>query len=119
LRSEKVYLLTANLTKTLKSYYPGGEITALYTDGTSLLKQFIPPYSMDCVAQHFSPYCYAIPFGQLDGSPVIPKPQSTNLAVSDVVLDSDRQVAQLEFRSVASETIFGILGVTLLRATNT
>jgi hypothetical protein len=116
LRLEKVYLLTANLTKTLKSYYPAGEITVVYTDGTSLLKQLIPPYSMDCVAQHFSPYCYAIPFGQLDGSPVIPKPQSTNLAVSDILLDSEKSVTQLEFRCVASETIFGILGVTLLKA---
>lgn len=118
LRLEKIYLLTANLTKTLKCYYPGGEITVGYTNGTKLLKQFIPPYTMNCMAQHFSPHCYAIPFGHLARSPVIPKPESVNLAVSDIVLDPERRVSQLEFQCVASETIFGILGVTLLEASN-
>ena len=116
LRLEKIYLLTANLTKTLKCYYPGGEIIADYTDGTEILHQLIPPFTMGCMAQHFSPYCYAVPFGHLERSPVIPKPESANLAVSDVVLDSRRRVSRLEFRCVASETIFGILGITLLQA---
>jgi hypothetical protein len=111
-----MYLLTANLTKTLKSYYPGAEIIVSYTDGRKLLTQLIPPYTMSCMAQHFSPYCYGICFGRLDGSPVMPKPESVNLAVSDLVLDSGRSVAQIEFRCLASETIFGILGVTLLKA---
>jgi hypothetical protein len=114
LRLEKVYLLTANLTKTLKCYYPGGEVIVYYTDGDEQVIQLIPPYSMSCMAQHFSPNCYAIQFGKLVGSPVIPKPESVNLAVSDVVLNPERSVSQIEFRCVASETIFGILGVTLL-----
>lgn len=65
-----------------------------------------------------SPYCYTIPFGRLDQSPVIPQPQSPNLAVCDMVLDSGKYVSRLEFRCVASETIFGILGVTLLEASD-
>ncbi|HEV2378975.1 MAG TPA: DUF4450 domain-containing protein [Terriglobia bacterium] len=117
-RLERLYLLTANLTKTVKCYYPAAEVIVHYADGTRLVKQLIPPYTMSCMAQHFSPYCYAIPFGKLEQSPVIPQPQSPNLAVSDVVLDATKNVSGLEFRCVASETIFGILGVTLLTASD-
>jgi hypothetical protein len=115
-RLEKVYLLTANLTKTLKCYYPGGEVIVYYAGGERQVIQLIPPYSMSCMAQHFSPKSYAIPFGKLVGSPVIPKPESVNLAVSDLLLDPEKSVSHIEFRCVASETIFGILGVTLLAA---
>jgi len=116
MRLEKVYLLTANLTRTLKCYYPGGEVIAYYTDGSKQVVQLIPPYSMSCMAQHFAPNCYAIPFGKLVGSPVIPQPQSVNLAVSDLLLSPEKSVSHIEFRCVASETIFGIVGVTLLHA---
>jgi hypothetical protein len=116
MRLEKVYLLTANLTKTLKCYYPGGEVVAYYSDGSKQVIQLIPPYSMSCMAQHFAPNCYAIPFGKLVGSPVIPQPQSVNLAVSDLLLSPEKSVSHIEFRCVASETIFGIVGVTLLHA---
>ena len=112
---EKVYLLTANLTKTLKCYYPGAEVIVHYTDQGEQLTQLIPPYTMSCMAEHFSPTCYPIRFGKLVGSPVLPRPESIGLALSDIVLDPQRAVAQIEFRCVASETIFGILGVTLLQ----
>ena len=39
-----------------------------------------------------------------------------HLAVTDVVLDAARAVRQIELRCVASETVFGIMGVTLLEA---
>lgn len=116
LRLERVYLLTANLTKTLKCYYPGAEIIASYTDGTELLKQLIPPYTMSCMSQHMAPFCYAIPFGRIEGTPVVPQPQSANLAVCDMVLDPAKNVSRFEFRCVASETIFAIVGVTVLEA---
>lgn len=118
LRLRRIYLLTANLTKTLKCYYPGAEIFASYTDGTELLKQLIPPYTMSSISQHFAPFCYSIPFGRMDVSPVIPQPQSANLAVCDMVLDPRKRVGRLEFRCVAAETIFAILGITLLQAPN-
>ncbi|MCX6924667.1 MAG: hypothetical protein NT154_15850, partial [Verrucomicrobia bacterium] len=41
-----------------------------------------------------------------------------HLAVSDIVLDARRAVSQIELRCVASETVFGILGITLLEAVN-
>jgi hypothetical protein len=115
-RLERIYLLTANLTKTLKCYYPGAEILASYTDGAELLKQLIPPYTMSSMSQIFAPFCYAIPFGRIEGSPVLPQPQSANLAVCDIVLDPAKYVRRLEFRCVAAETIFAIVGMTLLEA---
>jgi hypothetical protein len=48
-RLDRVYLLTANLTKILRCYYPGMEIIVRYTDGTRLLKLLIPSYTMSCM----------------------------------------------------------------------
>jgi hypothetical protein len=116
LRLEKLYLLTANLTKTLKSYYPGAEVVIHYASGPAHIAQLIPPYTMSCATQHFSPHCSALRFGNMIGSPVIPNPDSSNLAVSDVVIDPKRLVEEIEFRCVTSETVFGLLGATLLLA---
>jgi hypothetical protein len=63
-----------------------------------------------------APFCYAIPFGRIEGTPVVPQPQSANLAVCDMVLDPAKNVSRFEFRCVASETIFAIVGVTVLEA---
>jgi hypothetical protein len=43
---EKMYLLTANLTKTSKSYYPAAEVIIKYDIGNDQIIQLIPPYTM-------------------------------------------------------------------------
>ena len=40
------------------------------------------------------------------------------LAVTDVVLDAARAVRQIKLRCVASETVFGMMKITLLEAVN-
>jgi hypothetical protein len=120
LRLEKIYLLTANLTKTVKCYYPGAEIIVHYTAGEKETCQLIPPYTMSCFGQRFCPRAYVIPFGKINGdvTPLNMGGNQPHLAVGDVVLDAARAVRQIELRCVASETVFGIMGITLLEAVN-
>ena len=68
LRPEKIYLLTANLTKAVKCYYPGAEIVVpLHDGGEKETHQLIPPYTMSCFGQKFCPRAYPIPFGKING----------------------------------------------------
>jgi hypothetical protein len=119
-RLEKMYLLTANLTKSLKCYYPGAEIIIHYVRGEEEIIQLTPPYTMSCMAQPFSPYSFSIPFGKfIDPSKAtnaLAPEKIPNLDVSDIVLDSKRKIKQIELRCVTSETILGILGITILEA---
>ena len=115
-RLEKLYLLTANLTKNLKCYYPGAEIIVRYVDRDPQTIQLIPPYTMSCIAQPICPRAYTIPFGRVyEGGLTLPD-RTFNLAVLDFVLDADRKAVEFEFRCVATETIFGIVGITALKA---
>lgn len=115
-RLEKIYLLAANLTKTVKCYYPGAEAVVHYISGGNEIVQLIPPYTMSCMAQPFAPYSYSIPFGRFTGnvSSFGPREKIANVAVSDIMLDPGRAVTRIELRCVTSETILGILGITLL-----
>jgi hypothetical protein len=73
---------------------------------------------MSCFGQKFCPRAYAIPFGKIhgDATPLRMGGMHPHLAVTDIVLDAARAVSQIELRCVASETVFGIMGVTLLEA---
>lgn len=117
MRLEKLYLLTANLTKTLKCYYPGAEVVVRYDAGADQTLVLVPPYTLSCLVQHVSPRASAIPFGKIgNGAHPLNKGRDCQLAVSDLVLDPTRPVRELEFRCVASETLFVLLGLTGLEA---
>ena len=58
-RAEKLYLLTANLVKPLKCYYPGAEVIVPYADGSEQLHQMIPPYTMPSVIGNICPRAHA------------------------------------------------------------
>ena len=120
--AEKIYLLTLNLTKTVKCYYPGAEVVLGYDDGSKHTVELVPPYSMSCFAQHFSPFAFAIPFGRIEGGDLLTPLRfgdpvnREHLAVSDVVVDSKRLLSSVELRCVASETVFGIVALSVLTA---
>jgi len=115
-RLEKLYLLIANLTKTLKSYYPGGEVSVNYADGSAQVHQMIPPYTMPSAVGEICPRAQAIRFGELKdgGSPT--RDPHCYLSVVDIVLDPAKPVASFGLRCVATETILGIVGATALEA---
>jgi hypothetical protein len=116
-RLEKIYLLTANLTKILKCYYPGAEVIVHYENGDAQTFELVPPYTMSCMVQDVCPRAYAIEFGKLLNlrGPLMGR-EKPNVAVSDIVPDMSRKVRNIELRCVASETIFGIMGITVLQA---
>lgn len=63
--AEKIYTLTANLTKTSKSYYPAAEIEIVYEKGENQVVQLIPPYNMPSMAQAFCPNAFPVPLGEI------------------------------------------------------
>jgi hypothetical protein len=115
-RAEKLYLLTANLVKTLKCYYPGAEIVVYYAQGPPQLHQLIPPYTMPSLVSNICPQAHAVRIGQLEGGGNPVADPGCYLSVIDVILDSARPVVAIEFRSVATETLLGLVGLTLLEA---
>ena len=117
---EKLYLLTANLTKTVKSYYPAGEITIHYDSGDPQHLSLVPPHTVSCMAQPFCPRAWHVPYGRFHGAlssygPVEDE-KIPNLAVQDLVTDPTRGVTALELRCVASETLLGLLALSMLPA---
>ncbi|MBI4325212.1 MAG: hypothetical protein HY674_08100, partial [Chloroflexi bacterium] len=64
-RAAKLYLLTANIAKTLKCYYPAAEIVFHYAGGgETQLEQLIPPYSFPSLVSSICPRAQAIRVGQ-------------------------------------------------------
>ena len=76
----------------------------------------MPPYTVSCFAQQFSPYA----FGKIEGGEMLAPLRfgdpvnREHLAVSDVVVDSSSPLSRIELRCVASETVFGIVAMSLL-----
>jgi hypothetical protein len=111
--AKKIYMLTANLTKTSKSYYPAAEVEIVYESGENQVVQLIPPYNMSSFVQAFCPNAFTIPLG------VIEKKQTMDfdapgLSVTDLVTDPARKIHKIIFRCVASETAIGLIAVSLL-----
>ena len=115
-RAEKLYLLTANLVKSLKCYYPGAEVVIHYADGSEQLHQMIPPYTMPSLIGNICPRALAIPLGKLTGNAGPVMDTQAYLSLTDVVLDPSKPVASIELRCVATETLLGVAGATLLEA---
>jgi hypothetical protein len=114
LRLEKIYLLTANITKSVKSYYPGAEVVIHYKDDSVQNELLIPPYTMGNILYPVAPMLYHIEFGG-SLSMAIGNPSKTGLSVQDIVVDPRKKVESIELICTTSETIFGIMGITLLQ----
>jgi hypothetical protein len=116
MRAEKLYLLTANLVKTLKCYYPGAELVVRYVDGSEQIHAMIPPYTMPSLVGNICPRARAVRVGQLQGDGNTVADAAAYLSVTDVVLDPTKPAAAIELRCTATETLLGVAGMTLLKA---
>jgi hypothetical protein len=114
--AEKLYLLSANLVKTLKCYYPAAEVRARYADGSEQLFSLAPPYTMPGVVGQICPAAFAVRVGSLqgDGNPV--SDTACYYSVTDLLLDPTKPLAAIELRCVATETLMGVAGLTLVDA---
>ena len=115
-RVEKLYLLSANLVKTLKCYYPGAEIRAQYADGTEQLFSLAAPYTLPSVVGHICPAAYAIRVGSLQGEGNPVPDTACYYSVTDLLLDRTKLLASIELRCVATETLLGVAGLTMLES---
>jgi hypothetical protein len=115
-RAEKLYLLTANLVKPLKCYYPGAEVVIHYADGSEQLHQMIPPYTMPSVIGNICPRALALPVGKLTGHAGPVADTQAYLSLTDVILDSSKPATSIELRCVATESLLGVTGATVLEA---
>ena len=113
LSADKIYLLTANLTKPCKSYYPAAEMVILYDEGAAQTIQLIPPYNIPSLVQAFCPGAYQIPLGKIENNQVFHDKGSPGLSVTDITTDPSRKISGVTIRCVASETVIGIIGITL------
>jgi hypothetical protein len=118
MRIEKVYLLTANIVKTLKCYTPAAEVVLHFGDGASESHPMIPPYTMPSVVGHICPAAHAIRVGKLVGGGNPVADTACTLSITDVVVRSDKPATAIELRSVATETLLGVAGITLLEREN-
>eukprot|EP01052_Picozoa_sp_SAG31_P005035 SAG31_NODE_216_length_20053_cov_9.223815_4_plen_853_part_00 len=118
-RFEKLYLLTANLQKSLKCYTPHAEVRFIYSDGNFDRVSLTPPWSFSSLGgnagyQAFVPAHHGIPFGSLTGTL---GSSTAVVAVMDVLVpDSSKLLAKIELKTVVTEAIFGVMGATLLLA---
>jgi hypothetical protein len=111
----KVFLLTANLTKPCKSYYPAAEVEVFYEHGDSRTFQLIPPFTMPSLVQSFCPGAFEVPLGKIENNQVFHGLVKPGLSVTDFVTDPAKRIAGMTFRCVASETVLGIIGISLLK----
>jgi len=112
---EKIYFLTANLTKTCKSYYPAAEVEIIYDSGKNQIVQLIPPFNMPSFVQGYCPEALFIPAGKLEALQTFGEyGKDTGLSLTDLATDPMRKIKQLKLRCVTSETVFGIIGISFL-----
>jgi hypothetical protein len=112
--ADKIYLLSANLTKPSKSYYPAAEVEVVYETGKSQLIQLTPPFNMPSMIQTFCPDAFSIPFGKIENNQVFHGRVIPGLSVTDVVTDPMRKIKKVTFKCVTSETVLGIIGISIL-----
>ena len=76
----------------------------------------IPPYTMPSVIGNICARAYCTPIGRLTGNSGSVVDTQAYLSLIDVVLDPSKTVTAIELRCVASETLLGVIGATLLEA---
>ncbi|MBI2844446.1 MAG: DUF4450 domain-containing protein [Armatimonadetes bacterium] len=110
----KIYFLACSWYRAHQAHHPCAELLANYSDGTSALRQLIPPFS-------FNPL-YGRKSINMNGYDVeiiasgLPTGAYLKTDVVDFPLDPTKSLESIEVRSVVSESIFAIFGITLVKA---
>lgn len=111
-KANKIYLLSLNYVLAQKSYVPCVRIELRYADGSVEERDLVNPYNFDFFGQNsgINTREYAL-------NPV-PRPnqvyyKDTHLTMTDVLCDGSKILAEVRFRSIATETFFGLAGITL------
>jgi hypothetical protein len=70
---------------------------------------------MPSIVQAFCPDAYHIRLGKIENNQVFHDKLGTGISVNDIVTDPANSIKKIVFKCVSSETVFGILGISLLK----
>ena len=90
------------------------QLKLAFSDGSEQLISLAPPYTMPSVVGNICPAAYAIRVGHLQGEGNPVPDTACYFSVTDVVLDGAKPLSSIELRCVATETLLGVVGMTLL-----
>lgn len=117
----KIYLLSLNMHLPQKSYVPAVEIIVHYQDKSTTELQMISPLNFDCYYQNNAINTVAYPISTKPGYSMKERlwkehENGFHLTMTDVACDPLKKVTSIEIKSIATETFFGLAGVTLVEA---
>jgi hypothetical protein len=119
---QKFYLLSLNMTLSQKCYVPAVDVIVHYTDGSKSRTQLVPPLNFDSYEQDFGLNTRAFFLKDITLMPHLPDAQRAyfqhHFTMTDILCDPRKTVQKVEFRSIATETFFGLAGMTLVDAEN-
>ncbi|MBI2844447.1 MAG: DUF4450 domain-containing protein [Armatimonadetes bacterium] len=108
----KVYFLAYSWYRAHQAHHPNVELVANYTDGTKKVRQLIPPFNFAPQYGRKSVNSNAYEIEVIESG----LPSGLTTDVVDLPLDPTKPVESIEVRSVVSESIFAIFGITLVDA---
>jgi hypothetical protein len=119
-RLRKAYLLSLNMNLPQKCYVPAAEVIVRYSDGDEARTPLTPPLNFDSFYQDFGINTMALPLPAQVGYGRRPwvlyggvDLRQHHLTMTDIACDPDKPVESIIVRSVATETFFGLAGLTL------
>jgi len=113
-RLASVYLLSLNMTVSMKSYVPAVDILVEYEDGERELTQLIAPLNFDTYGQNFGINTVAYPLDDIElHFPRRHAGWTHQFTMTNIICDPDKVAKSIEIRSIATETFFGLAGMTL------
>jgi hypothetical protein len=118
-RVEKIYLLSLNFMLAQKTYVPAVQIELFYTDGSKENRDMVAPYNFDYYAQNsgINTLEYALAGAKLRPDARFrhfpPTLRDIHLTMTDVRCDAGKVLRSVTFKSIATETFFGLSGMTL------
>jgi hypothetical protein len=123
LKASKVYFLAYSWQRGRKAFHPNVELVANYSDGSCEVRQLIPPYSFMPRITIPYPLLYQHGFALANGGFYRPETLESDLPIGkenaevyDLPIHPSRTLKSVEVRSVTTESIFAIFGITVVKA---
>jgi len=111
----KLFLLSFNYMLSTKSYVPTVLVELNYADGTSDAHELVAPFNFDYHAQvsGINTKEYMIATEPLEGNRFTSNLHYHHLTMTDVPCNPGKELKSVTFKSIATETFFGLSGLTL------
>ncbi|NOY81080.1 MAG: hypothetical protein GXP31_08755 [Kiritimatiellaeota bacterium] len=111
-RVDRLYLLLANHTHNSQTHMIQAAVTLLYSDGCRRVVPLRSPHDIDGMLQHYSDMAPEWIGGKDRGWYGHGRATGVHADVTDIPVDSTRELRAFELRCIARETLVGLLGAT-------